>query len=322
MDLDVLPYAGKLAALLASFMWSFSITIYRAQGQGMPAQTLNLYKLFVALVGFSALVALLQFGPALGWIEQAPRFPASWQKSGWLMASGIIGLTLGDTLFFVSIRHLGAALTAALQCLTPPLNALIDWIYLGIPMTTIQVVGMVIVIVAVAGVVLAGSSNRVGKHLSRAWTFGLLAAVGSALCQAVAYAMQGQLLKNENIFACMILRIGPAFLILAGFAIFSKTGRHGAAMLFSHPRKMGYLTLAAFIGTLIGITLLSYAFQHADTGIVSTISTTYPIWVIPVAAFFLKEYPTPWQVLCTILAIVGIALLMLPASFWIGWLPA
>lgn len=320
MDTDFLPYAGKLAALLASFMWSFSITLYRAHGQGLPAQTLNLYKLFVALVGFSILVTMLQFAPALGWLEHAPRFPGSWQKSGWLMASGIIGLTLGDTLFFVSIRHLGAALTAALQCLTPPLNAMIDWFYLGIPMSTIQVVGMVIVVIAVAGVVLAGASNRVGKHLSRAWVFGLLAALGSALCQAIAYAMQGQLLKNENIFACMILRIAPAFLLLAALACFTKGGRLGVGLLVSQPRKMGYLTLAACIGTLVGITLLSFAFQHADTGIVSTISTTYPIWVIPVAAFFLREYPSPWQVACTLLAIVGIALLMLPSSIWQGWL--
>ena len=78
---------------------------------------------------------------------------------------------------------------------------------------------------------------------------------------------------------------------------------------------------AATLGAVVGLSLQGYAFQHVDTGIVSTLSTTYPIWVIPVAAFFLKEYPTPMQVFCTILAIVGIALLMLPPSFWIGWLP-
>lgn len=87
-----------------------------------------------------------------------------------------------------------------------------------------------------------------------------------------------------------------------------------------HPRKLGYLGLAAFLGTLLGISFLSYAFQHADTGIVSTLSTTYPIFVIPIAALFLKEYPKIRQVLLTLLAIGGIALLMLPPSFWSGWL--
>lgn len=318
MDVEWLPYLGKLSALAASIVWSFSITIYRAQGDGVPAQTLNLYKLFVAIVGFSALVIVMQFGPA----EYAPRFPASWQKSCWLMLSGIIGLTLGDTLFFYAIKHLGAGLTSALQCLTPPLNAIIDWLYLNKQMTGIQIIGLIIVVTAVAGVVLAGARRR--KRISREhdalWFLGLIAAVGSAFSSAVSYAITGEALKGESIWTCNILRFAPAFGVLLVFALFTRGGWSGVKYLVSHPKKMGMLTVSAFLGTIVGISLLSYGFQHADTGIVSTLSTTYPIWVVGVAALFLKEYPSPQQLLCTLLAIVGIALLMLPASVWTGWL--
>lgn len=321
MDSDLLPYAGKLAALLASLIWSCSISLYKAHGQNVPAQTLNLYKLFVALFGFIAIYFCLH---AMAWFDPsrtAPSFPASWEKSGWLMASGIIGLTLGDTLFFVSIRRLGAALTAAIQCLTPPLNAIIDWVHLDKPMTPIQVIGMVVIVVSVAGVILSGSPRHAGERATRNWLIGLLAALGSALSSALAYAVTGQLIKNENVFACTILRIVPALSILVAFAIFSATGRQGVRFLVAHPKKMIYLALAAFLGAVVGLSLQGYAFQHADTGIVSTLSTTYPIWVIPVASFFLKEHPTPTQIFYTIFAIVGIALLMLPASVWAGWLP-
>ncbi|HMO35470.1 MAG TPA: DMT family transporter, partial [Gemmatales bacterium] len=138
MDAAIYPMLGKLAALAASLIWSCSISLYRYHGAGVPAQTLNLYKLLVALVGFSAITLILQGLHLLGWVGEAPHFPQSWEKSGWLMLSGLIGLTLGDTLFFFSIRYLGAALTAAIQCLTPPLNALIDWMVLKVPMTSIQ----------------------------------------------------------------------------------------------------------------------------------------------------------------------------------------
>ena len=266
MDSEWSPYLGKLAALAASVVWSCSITLYRAQGDGIPAQTLNLYKLFVALVGFSAFVVVMQFGPA----EYAPRFPASWQKSSWLMLSGVVGLTLGDTLFFFAIKHLGAGLTSALQCLTPPLNALIDWVYLSKQMTAIQTIGLIIVVVAVAGVVLAGARRRqrISKEHDALWFFGLVAAVGSAVCSAVSYAITGEALKGESIWTCNILRFAPAFGVLLLFACFSRRGRVGVQHLVSHPRKMGILTLAAFLGTIVGISLLSYGFQHADTGIV------------------------------------------------------
>lgn len=320
--MDALPYAGKLAALAASLIWSCSISLYKAHGQGVPAQTLNLYKLFIALIGFSLVLTGLYAMHWQGFSDAAPHFPATWNKSFWLMASGVIGLTLGDTFFFVSIRHLGAALSAAMQCLTPPLNALIDWLYFDKPMTTMQLTGLAVIVVSVAGVILAGRSGRLALKETHNWSLGLFAAICSALCQAIAYAMTGELLQGENIFACAILRIAPAWCILVFFACFTRTGRQGVLFLTQHPRKLFYLALAAMIGTVIGISFLSYAFQHEVTGIVSTLSTTYPIWVIPVAAFFLKEFPTPMQILCTILAIMGIALLMIPREVWQSWLPA
>ncbi len=320
MDADVLPYAGKLAALAASVIWSCSISLYRYHGDGVPAQTLNLYKLFVALIGFSLVVAGWHLLQGFGWISGAPRFPASWQKSGWLMLSGVIGLTLGDTLFFFAIRHLGAALTAALQCLTPPLNALIDWVYLNKPMTSVQVIGLAVIVLSVAGVILSKAPKSEDSDKEKNWLLGVMAAIGAAVCSAIGFAITGYHVKDENIFTCNILRVAPSFAVLLVLAIGTSTGRTGVRYLMGHPRKLGYLGLAAFLGTLLGISFLSYAFQHADTGIVSTLSTTYPIFVIPIAALFLKEYPKIRQVLLTLLAIGGIALLMLPPSFWSGWL--
>jgi drug/metabolite transporter (DMT)-like permease len=64
---------------------------------------------------------------------------------------------------------------------------------------------------------------------------------------------------------------------------------------------------------------LTLSLQKTSAGIASTISTTYPIWVIPVAAIFLKEHPKPLQILCTILAVAGIALLVMPGELYSIW---
>src|SRR5436190_23517893 len=127
MDAWQLPYVGELAALAASLIWSCSISLYRAQGVGVPAQTLNLYKLFVALIGFTFIIAVGKVGYYTGYLPGDILFPASAEKTGWLMLSGVIGFTISDTLFFAAIHRLGAQLTAALQCITPPVSALIEW---------------------------------------------------------------------------------------------------------------------------------------------------------------------------------------------------
>jgi drug/metabolite transporter (DMT)-like permease len=318
--MDLLPYSGKLAALAASMIWSCSISMYRYHGEGVPAQTLNLYKLFVAMIGFSLIVASLHLAQHMGWVASAPQFPQAWSTSFWLMLSGIIGLTLGDTLFFFAIRHLGAALTAAIQCLTPPLNVLIDRLVMNHSMTSIQLLGLAIVVLSVAGIVLAKAPKMLNAP-HQMWAIGVLAAIGSAVASAIGFAITGHHVKNENIFTCNIIRFTPSFLVMLVFVLGTQAGRDGVLFLLSRPGKLFFLAMAAVLGTLIGISLLSYAFQHATTGIVSTLSTTYPIFVLPIAAIFLKEYPKIRQVILTLLAIVGIALLMLPDEVWPDWLP-
>jgi drug/metabolite transporter (DMT)-like permease len=321
MDYPV-PYLGEAAALTASLVWSCSITLYRAQGQGIPAQTLNLFKLLVALTGYALIVSLLYVLGQTGLMATSfqPHFPANPEKIGWLMLSGVLGLTIGDTFFFASIGRLGAQLTAAIQCLTPPLNALIDWLYFGELLSLPQSVGLTLTILAVIGVICAGSPVTGLVPGSRGWWLGLVFALASSVFNAISYSMTGYLLQGENVFACSMVRIAPALLLLLLPALFSPLGRSGVRLMLTQPRRMEILSVAAFLGTIVGITLLSFAFQHASTGIVSTLATTYPIWVIPVASIFLKEHPNARQIGCTILAVIGIALLVVPNELQRVWL--
>ncbi len=323
MDAWNVPYAGELAALAASLIWSCSISLYRAQGVGVPAQTLNLYKLFVALIGFSLILGTAHVAYLWGWIAGDVTFPSSPEKLFYLALSGIIGFTISDTLFFASLHRLGAQLTAALQCLTPPLNALFDWwLYPDRPLAPLQIVGLSLTLVAVTGVILSGypvSGLRMG---SRGWWWGLFFAVACAVLQAVSYVMVHLMVDGENVMAVTVVRVTPAFLVLLLMAVFTKPGRAGVRILTQSTRRLKWLTVAGILGTVIGLTLLTFGLQHAKTGIVSTLSGTYPIWLIPVASVFLKEHPRPVQVVCTVLAVFGIAMLAIPkemAGVW-HWL--
>src|SRR5262245_41617156 len=82
---QMMPYAGELAALAASLIWSCSISLYRAQGVGVPAQTLNLYKLLIATIGFTLIIAAGRIAFYWGWISTNITLPVSSEKIGWLM---------------------------------------------------------------------------------------------------------------------------------------------------------------------------------------------------------------------------------------------
>ena len=77
------------------------------------------------------------------------------------------------------------------------------------------------------------------------------------------------------------------------------------------PRSAALLIAATFLGTYMGIWLMNAGLLGAKIGIAATLNSTSPIFVLPIAAVVLGERITPRAVLGAVVAIVGVALLML-----------
>lgn len=83
-------YIGHIAALTAALFWALATLLYSNAGSHLSAAQLNLVKGVVAcpLLALAAVLTgqLLSFdGSTAAWL---------------LLASGVIGITLGDTLYF------------------------------------------------------------------------------------------------------------------------------------------------------------------------------------------------------------------------------
>ena len=109
-----LSFAGGLAALTAAFIWAISTMIYARTGGRMPAMLLNLIKGSVA-VGFLVLTVLI-LGDAPPELETR-----HWL---WLAGSGLVGISIGDSAYFASIRRIGPAQTLLVESIAPPLTGL------------------------------------------------------------------------------------------------------------------------------------------------------------------------------------------------------
>jgi drug/metabolite transporter (DMT)-like permease len=60
----------------------------------------------------------------------------------WLLASGLIGISVADTLFFVALRKLGAELTAIVDCVYAPFIIGLSFLILRERMTVSQTGGV------------------------------------------------------------------------------------------------------------------------------------------------------------------------------------
>ena len=67
----------------------------------------------------------------------------------------------------------------------------------------------------------------------------------------------------------------------------------------------------AVFGPFLGVWLSQVAIKYTATGIASTILSTTPIFLIPVAAVVERERTTPRAVIGAVVAVAGVALLFL-----------
>jgi drug/metabolite transporter (DMT)-like permease len=294
--------AGELASLAAAFIWAGSVTAYRHWGREVAPYSLNLLKSLVAFVCLGLSLAILRPpAPAASWV---------WLH---LALSGIVGLAIGDTAFFASLRRLGAQAASCGMCLSPPFTVAIAAFYLGETLTARKAAGVALTVLAVAGVSYFGKRGR--SPLSSLPTATLLAGLFfvalAALANAVGLVIARFALQEVHVVWGTAIRITPALLALIVHRGLHR-GRASFAIRTRSPRVVGVLAFTSFCGTFVGLLLFTTGTKYAEAGVAAALTGSFPLWVVPISRSFLNEH-TNWQcVLCTILAVGGVALILIP----------
>jgi drug/metabolite transporter (DMT)-like permease len=298
----ILDHFGELAALGAALLWALSTCLFRRFGSGVPAARLNLFKGVVAIVALFVTLLITQ-----------PPLPI--RASDWLLLalSGIVGLAIGDTAFFVALPRLGAQATSAIQCLAPPLTALLAFVTLGEEMSPFELLGLAVTLAAVAGVIRFGTRGRgaLPDLGPRAVTTGVICAIVAAVAQAIGVVLARDAFAEVDVVAGTVLRFVPSVIVLLAVRVLWKRGAAVTAPLpLGSSRSLGLLA-AAFAGTYLGVLCFSAGTKYTKAGIVTSISHTYPVWIIPLAALILGERSSWPSVLFTVLAVTGVGLMFL-----------
>src|SRR5690554_6728382 len=168
MESFVTTLIGPAAALIAALFWALATLLYSQAGSYLSAAQLNLVK------GIVACPLLLLAGWFTGQLLQLEGNLATYL----LLASGVIGITLGDTLYFAALRRLGPWHTMLLEYLAPPFAALLAWVLLAQGMQWFEVVAALVIISGIFVVISEKpkSAERVQLNIG-----GIAAGIGAAL---------------------------------------------------------------------------------------------------------------------------------------------
>ena len=288
----------ELAALGTATCWATTGLISADAVRALGAFNFNLVRqVFVAL-----LLAVIVLMAGL-WVGM------DWPTVGILVASGIIGILVGDTFNFAAVGRIGPRRAGAIFALNAPMAAVMGYVFLGeaLPIQAVLGIG-----VTVAGVALAILGRpRAGAHRLEAlqgsilvgMLFGLAAGFGQAAGSLIARPV---MTAGLNPYVASLIRVGASGLAMG---VLATTPFAPTRPKVVTKAALALAALTAVIGLLVGMTLFLYALQGSKTGIIATLSATSPVIILPLLWWRTGQRPSGLSFAGAALAVAGLGLI-------------
>ena len=286
---------GALAALAAALCWTLASSLWHRLPTSLSAVQLNLLKNLLALVLLAPALALQPW--RVGW---APLLL--------LAASGVLGIALGDSLYFAALRRLGTRRCLTLDAGGPAVTAVAGFLWLAEWPSPRQWLGVGLISLAVLLVARQKPERSPAAGLSvpaAAQRLGVVLALGALLCGS-----GGALLARAALRAGELDPLQSAVLRLAAASLVLLPLLRGVPASPPRPRpaqRRWPLWLAAtLLGTSAGIALQQTALQHLPGALAVALMATAPVMALPLAPLE-GDRPGVTGVLAALLALAGVS---------------
>ena len=302
------------AALLSSVLFSISITCGHRSAKLIGGMEANFWRLTLA----AGLLAVWAYAFGIG--AGGAAFPL-------FFLSGALGIGIGDMAFFQTLPRLGSRLTSLLiGCLSAPLAALIEWLWLGTTLSVAQIMWGLLVVVGV-GVALMPSEH---VHRSRRdLVVGTLYSVLASLCGALGGVVSRKAYEVVHAGGGHIDGGNAAFQRCLGGLLFAGAGllivkRREFKVQAHAPRELvieaskkkwrgvwPWVLVNGFAGQAVGVSCMQWALDTTPAGIVFAILAITPLLIIPFARVLEDERPTFHSLVGGAIAVAGVIALAL-----------
>ncbi|MBN2230032.1 MAG: DMT family transporter [Candidatus Thorarchaeota archaeon] len=299
-DMQVTPelLVGSLIGLLGSALYGFSVVVYRSQAHEIRPIAVSSIKMWVALPFMAVMVILL------------PGIDSIFLPLTTVVILGIsvtLGAVIGDTIYLWSQERIGVSYAFPISMSFPIITYFLTVIFLGEPPILSRLAGAIIAVIGV--VLLSNEQNNhpeEGDNHHRLDLWGIFGAIMTAILYAVGTTLLQVGIEGVDPVSGSFVRVffgSIAFIPM--FAIASSQG-----MKLPTRKAAIRVIIAGFFGMAVGSLLYVTAVASVGATIMSVISSTAPLFAIPVSVFFLKEKLTRITVIGIFATLVGVILVV------------
>lgn len=293
--------SGALAALAAALCWTLASSLWRRLRTSLSSARLNLLKNLLALALQVPLVLALG-----GWVVPTGALAL-------LALSGVIGIALGDSLFFAALRRLGTRRTLTIEAGGPAVTALAGAVFLGEGLKGSQWLGIALI----SGAVVLVVRHRQGLETTQSGDdqgLGVLFALMALVCGSSGALLARAALRDDSLpplQAATVRLAWAAFVmvpLLRGMPWPPPRPRLGQA-------RWPLVLIATVLGTSVGIVLQQTALQRLPGGVAVALMATAPVMALPLAGLE-GDRPGAWGAASALMALAGVSLTLGLAARW------
>jgi len=294
---------GEFFSLVCALMWASAVVLYKHAGESMSANTLNLVKNIIGIVLLLPTALLLEglVIPNLNLQE-------------WLIvfASGYLGIAIADTLYLMTLRTIGASRTAIVASLYSPFVVLFSILFLDESLALWQWLGLIMVLAGILVVVYRRNAQSVeSTQLFK----GLLLGASSVFMTAAGVVAMKPILSdqsnNESFFWLVTIRMFAGVVGMLLYLILKGRIKSTIRVVFAETHKWKTIFAASFCGSYLALLFWLAGFKYANASVASVLNETANVFIVILAALFLKESIDRRK-------LVGISLTFVGVIFFLG----
>ncbi|MEO0092673.1 MAG: DMT family transporter [candidate division WOR-3 bacterium] len=291
-------YLGQTLALLSALAWAFAVILFKKSGETVNPIGLNLFK---------NLLAMLLLLPTMTIFGEHLLRPVVLKEYAIFLLSGILGMAIGDTFFFMSLNRIGASLSAIVGYMYSPSIIILSVLFLNERLSLLQILGVILILFAL----ISTTQIKLPKNLTRKGLLvGILWGVLASVATAISVVLIKPLLTKTPLLWATEIRLIAGFFSLLIITLFLPNRNQIIASLFT-TKSLGYTLGGSLVGTYFTLVVWLGGMKYTQASIAAPLNQTSYIFVFILAAILLKEPITLIRLFAIIIAFSGALLVFL-----------
>lgn len=291
---------GELSGLASAAAWALVSTVMRSMSNRINPVMVNGLRCAYAAVAMAIFVVLTG---RLGVLWTLPLHGVAL-----IVISGLIGQGLGDAIFVVSMKSIGAARAMPISSTQPLLTMVLAMIFLGERVTWLAVAGTFFVLLGVFLLAFPyGPLSQFTRLFASADRKGIALSLLAACCWAVSSVGLKTALGSVDVISTNLIRMIVAAALLFSFQtlVYRQKAFEGIDR-----RGLAIMGLAGLLGTASSMGYVT-AVSLAGAAKAAVLTSTSPFFGLPLSLFVLHEKVNRRILFGSFLCVAGIWLVLL-----------